>query len=322
MGEGTFIQLLNLFNSLGIIEKGIEKIYHFLLINKRIDNLKEVCKNLDLSLKRGYKITSVLNDLGLIHIFDRPMKINLATPLIPLWQKIINDRIEKLKDVFQEEKMKCITSLEDFIKNYNLKSLEPTQEPVELLIFKIDNIDELFYPFLTNSQCKIAIGINYENPLITLIRKSPLEEISENLKSLLNSGMKKVQENLKNINIQIIFNNELIKELLNSKEFTIISEYIKSFDFELKNIEIRIIEEDFSNFSLTDNELIQPSFDPTNRLMGAYISRNLNIYQIFYNKFLELFEKAIPINEYINRHIDEISIDSLSDKQAFGLYLL
>jgi len=31
-----FIQLSNLFNSLGIIEKGIEKIYHHLLENKKI----------------------------------------------------------------------------------------------------------------------------------------------------------------------------------------------------------------------------------------------------------------------------------------------
>ena len=36
--EDEFIQISNLFNSLGIIEKGIERIYHYLLKNKRIDN--------------------------------------------------------------------------------------------------------------------------------------------------------------------------------------------------------------------------------------------------------------------------------------------
>ena len=61
MEDKEFLILSQLFDSIGIIEKGIERIYHYILINKRIENLKQVCNQFNLSLKRGYKICSVLN---------------------------------------------------------------------------------------------------------------------------------------------------------------------------------------------------------------------------------------------------------------------
>ena len=313
-----FIQLSNLFNSLGIIEKGIEKIYHHLLENIRIENLREVCLQYNLSLKRGYKICSVLGDLDLVQIYDRPMKINLANPIIPIWQRLINKRIEDLRDEFENEKNRCTTFLDDFIKEYNLKSIEVTQEPVELLIFDIKNIDEIYYPFLTRSECKIATGIRYENPLIPYLRTNSLKEIEERLIK----SMNKIKENLKNIRIQVVFNNKLIISLLKSKEFAVLIENIEPIDFEFKSLEVHITEDDFSNFSLTDDELIQPSFDPTNKLMGSYITRNEKIYQIFNEKFNDLFETGVPINNFISKQSSDVSINSLSEKQTFILCLL
>ncbi|TFG21139.1 MAG: hypothetical protein EU529_13945 [Promethearchaeota archaeon] len=313
-----FIQLSNLFNSLGIIEKGIEKIYHHLLENKKIENLKEVSLQYNLTLKRGYKICSVLSDLDLVQIYDRPMKINLANPIIPIWQKLINKRIEDLRIEFENEKNRCTTFLDEFIKRYKLKSIEATQEPVELLIFDINNIDEIYYPFLTQSKCKIATGIRYENPLIPYIRTNLSKEIEENLIE----SMNKIKKNLKNLRIQVVFNNELITSLLKSKEFKVLTENFNPIDFEVKNLEVHITEEDFSNFSLTDDELIQPSFDPTNKLMGSYITRNEKIYQIFNEKFNDLFEKGVPINNFISKQISDVSISSLSEKQTFALCLL
>ena len=121
INDDNFIQLSNLFNSLGIIEKGIEKIYHYLLKNKRIENLKDVCKNYGLSLKRGYKIINVLSGMDLVQLYDRPMKINLATPILPIWQRLINQRIEELLNDFQEKKIKCESSFDLFVGSYNLK---------------------------------------------------------------------------------------------------------------------------------------------------------------------------------------------------------
>jgi len=321
MIDDEYIQLSNLFNALGIIEKGIEKIYHHLLENKRIENLKEVCDGYSLSLKRGYKICSVLGDLDLVQIYDRPMKINLTTPLVPTWQKLINKRIEELKFEFKDEKKRCSESLDDFIKKYRLKSLEAPQEHVELILFDIKNVDEMYYPFLTRSECKIATGIRYENPLISYIKIHSPESIKENLTFSIINGMNKIKENLKHIDIQVIFNDKLINSL-KSNEFSILYEQIEPLEFEFKSLEVHITAEKFSNFSLTDDELIQPSFDPTNKLMGSYISRNDNIYQIFIKKFNEIFEKGIPIDQFVANQNIEIPFDSLSEKETFTFCLL
>jgi len=312
--------LSNLFNALGIIEKGIEKIYHYLLENKRIENLKDVCKSYGLSLKRGYKIINVLSGMELVQIYDRPMKINLTSPILPVWQKLINQRIEDLLHEFQEKKTRCESSFDLFVGSYNLKE-EVVQEPIEFISFNFDNFEEIYYPLQAKNECKIAIGIRYANPLISSLQDSSIKDIPSHLRDSLIFAMKKIKENIKNISIQAIFNNELVNELINSKEFSILSKHIESQDFKFKNIEVHITQESFSNFSLTDNELIQPSFDPTNRLMGSYISRNENIYQIFYDKFNEIFEKGIPINQYLQQ-IKDSSFNNLSEVQSFVLCLL
>jgi hypothetical protein len=320
ISDENFIQLSNLFSSLGIIEKGIEKIYHHLLKNKRIENLKDICKSYGLSLKRGYKIINVLSGMELVQIYDRPMKINLTTPVLPVWQKLINQRIEELLNEFQEKKSKCESSFELFVGTYNLKE-EVAQEPIEFINFSFENFEEIYYPLQAKNACKIAIGIRYANPLISFLQKNSIESFPGHIRDSLTSAMNKIKENIRNISIQAIFNNELVNELINSKEFSLLSKHIESQNFKFKNIEVHITEESFSNFSLTDNELIQPSFDPTNKLMGAYISRNENIYQIFYDKFNEIFEKGIPINQYLPQ-IKDSSFNTLSEVQSFILCLL
>ena len=97
--------------------------------------------------------------------------------------------------------------------------------------------------------------------------------------------------------------------------------YVELFDLKFKNFDIRVTDEDFSNFNLTDSDLIQPSFDPTNKLIGAYISRNANIYKIFNKKFNELYEKGIPLNLFLkeDKFFEE---KPYSKTQLFGLCLL
>jgi hypothetical protein len=90
---------------------------------------------------------------------------------------------------------------------------------------------------------------------------------------------------------------------------------------EFKNLKIHVTDENFSNFSLADSELIQPSFDPTNILIGAYISRNSNIYQIFDTKFNEIFEAGIAIEEFLQKD-KSLKIDSITETQSFVLCVL
>ena len=179
MDDAEFLALSQLFDSIGIIEKGIERIYHYLLSNKRIDNLKEVCNQFNLSLKRGYKICSVLSDLGLVQIYDRPMKIHIATPTMTLWQNLVHKRIEELQNQFQEKKDKIETSLEGFIGNYKLEAEQVVQEPVEFINYSISNFDETYHSFLDQSNCKFAIWIRYYNTLVALIHEDSLTNIHE-----------------------------------------------------------------------------------------------------------------------------------------------
>ncbi len=320
MSEREFLALSSLFDAMGIIEKGIEKIYHYLLQHKRIDNLKEVSTQFDLTLKRGYKICAVLNDLGLVQIYDRPMKILAKSPPIAIWQRIINERIEELSQLFQERKEKAESALEDFIQNYSFAE-QVTQEFVEFINYDLYNFDETYISFMAEKECKIALGIRYENELSSVIKKHGISNLPVSMNEAMKSGMTKIKENLFNVDIQVIFSTELIKELLLSEEFKLVSNYLESYGLKFKNIDVRVTDEDFSNFNLTDSELIQPSFDPTNKLIGAYISRNTNIYQIFYKKFNELYEKGISLTQFFKEEKD-FKEEPYSKTQIFGLCLL
>lgn len=320
MSEREFLALSSLFDAMGIIEKGIEKIYHYLLQHKRIDNLKEVSSQFDLTLKRGYKICAVLNDLGLVQIYDRPMKILAKSPPIAIWQRIINERIEELSQLFQERKEKAENALEDFIQNYSFA--EPvTQEFVEFINYDLYNFDETYISFMAEKECKIALGIRYENEFSSVINKYGISNLPESLNEAIKSGVTKIKENLFNIDIQVIFSIELIKELLLSKEFKLVSNYLNSYGLKFKSIDVRVTDEDFSNFNLTDSELVQPSFDPANKLIGAYISRNANIYQIFNEKFIELYDKGVPLTQFLKKEKD-FKDEPYSKTQLFGLCLL
>ena len=255
MSDREYLALSSLFDAIGIIEKGIEKIYHYLLEHKRIDNLNEVSTQFNLTLKRGYKICAVLSDLGLVQIYDRPMKIHLATPPISLWQTIINERIEELSQLFQEKKELAENALSDFIQNYNLDE-QGTQEFVEFVNYNLKNIGETYHSFLAEEECKIALGIRYENEFSSVIKKFGISSIPEDLSESMRSGITKIKENLINIDIKVIFSTEVIKELLVSEEFQLVSNYLKSYDLLFKNISVRVTDEDFSNFNLTDSELV------------------------------------------------------------------
>ncbi|MFX1346439.1 MAG: hypothetical protein ACFFBC_11240 [Promethearchaeota archaeon] len=320
MEDTKYLSLSQLFDSIGIIEKGIERIYHYLLVNKRIDNLKEVCNQFNLSLKRGYKICSVLSDLELVQIYDRPMKIHLANPILGLWQNLVNKRIENLQNEFDEKRDKCEISLEGFVKYFNLEE-QVAQEPVEFINYDVRNFDDSYYSFLAEKECKIAIGIRYHNPLIDLIQEYGFSRVPEQLAENMKTGMNRIKENLKNINVQIIFHSDVVKDLVSSEEFDLLTKHIDPMNLEFKNLSIHVTDENFSNFSLTDNELIQPSFDPTNILIGAYISRNKNIYQIFETKFNEIFKSGISITEFLQKN-KNLKLDSITETQSFVLCIL
>ena len=183
------------------------------------------------------------------------------------------------------------------------------------------NFDESYHSFLAQSESKIAIGIRYDNPLIALIKQHGFNMIPEEISESMRTGINRIKDNLENITVQVIFHSDVIKDLLNSQEFEQLTKNIEIFNLDFKSILIRVTDENFSNFSLTDNELIQPSFDPAFELIGVYISRNKSIYQIFNDKFNQLFESGIPLKQFLSDD-DEIKLDTLSDTQQFVLCIM
>ncbi len=319
--ENKLLVLNQLFDAVGITELGIEKIYNYLLKNKRIDDLKSVCKRLDLTLKRGYKINSVLSSLGLVQIYDRPMKIILKTPILALWQQIITNRLEELKEEFDKRLAKCENTFEKFIASYNLKEEDAPQEPVEFLNHSLKNIESLYYPFLADNQCKMALGIRYENILITKLKGEDISKINKEYKDIIYNGIKEIANNLARIDIKVVFNSDLIEELLDCREYEIILDILNTIDFQFNQFTVKVTQTNLSNFSLLDDKLVQPSFDPSNKLLGCYISRDKDIYKVFADKFDELFKNGIIINEYIKNNT-VLKSKPLTEFQKFVLCLL
>jgi len=320
MEEGEYISLSRLFEAIGVVEKGIERIYHYLLKYSRIENLKDVSEQYDLTLKRGYKICSVLNELGLVQIFDRPMKIILSRPVVEIWQKLVNKRIEDLHGEFIEKQKICESAFEDFVNHYKFEEEIP-HEPVEFVSFEENNLEHLYYPLYSGETCKIAIGIKYETPINSIIDKVVGERMKNEEYEQLISQLKSIKENLKNITVKIIINNEMLGELLNSDEYKYLVKDVNTQNLEFKDLDVRITEENLSNFSLTESQFIQPCFDPVNKLLGLFVSRDENIYKVFDKKFQEFYENALPINEYLKNQKMSRK-EPLSQSEAFTLCLL
>jgi len=295
--------ITKMFDLIGKSEKSIDLLYQYLLDKKKIDDLKEVCEELNISLKRAYKICAVLNDLDLVQIFDRPMKINLLNP-IPAWQKLVNKNIDDMTIELEEKINVLKNSLNLFFKMYDLREPE-VGEPIEFLNFDTRNFSWIFYHYLATNITKIAIGIVYKNPLIEEMMDYNFAQSDKALTENLKESFVDLTEHVKNIEIYTILNSNVLEIFLKTQKYSKLLEHMKFRvpDVAPKKMDVRITEEDFSNFSLRDDEmLIQPSFDPSNILLGAYISRQEDIVKIFLDKFDDLFEKSMPINEYISQH--------------------
>lgn len=317
--EGDKINSIRrIFELIGKSEKSIEQIYDFLLKNKKIEDLRRVSDDLGITLKRGYKVCAVLNELDLIQIFDRPMKINLLNPIVA-WQKIINKKINELSEDLDKKINSLEDSLNSFFKVYELKEPE-VGEPIEFLNFDTRNLNWVYYPYFANRVSRIAIGIAYENPFINELTKVEFSKIEKELAEILAENLKLLAEHVQQIEIFIILNSNVLEAFLNSIRYRNLVNHLYEKQITPQKIEVRITHEDFSNFALRDDEmLIQPSFDPSNILLGSYISRQKDIVKIFKQKFDDLFERSLLVNDYLRDHrIFEKSELSNIDKLALG----
>ena len=115
------------------------------------------------------------------------------------------------------------------------------------------------------------------------------------------SGMTKIKDNLINIDIQAIFSTELIKELLSSEEYKLISNYLELYDLKFKNFDI----------SSMLSELVIKMHRYDEIAKGITIERN-----ILMNKLKEAEEKLKTFEGVSSESKDSESVEEKEDKNS------
>ncbi len=302
--DSKHVSLIELFEVLGVNEKGIEKVYSYLLEYGSIGDIKDISPKLDLPVKRIYKIVNVLkDDLGLIQIYDRPMKIQLLNPI-----EAISNAIDKKKKEIQNEAQKkiqlCEQAMENIFEKYGFLERENQANKVEFITPSADNINStnnfIFNAVSSKKESKIAKCVVYHTDLLKKIEESnSASELSQNFRL----NVEKIFSKSQNIKIKLLLSKEYLDEsvpaLLNLSK---LNKYLDSISLNTP-IEVRVSNEDFSNFSIRDEKvLIQPSFAPNQQILGYYMTTNIEIVRIMTQKFSELYDNSMEIDEFIKQY--------------------
>jgi hypothetical protein len=298
------VALIELFEVLGVNEKGIEKVYSYLLEFGSIGDIKELSPKLDLPVKRIYKIVNVLKeDLGFIQIYDRPMKIQLLSPV-----ETISAAIEKKKKSIQQETQKkiqnCDQVMETIFDKFDFLEKENMGNVVEFITPSTDNNNSMVN-FMLNTVTgkrgtKIAKYVMYSTDLLSKIENA--NNTSE-FSQIFRANAEKIFSKSPNMHIELLVSKEYIEEAVPDLiSLTKLNKYLDSIALNV-NIEVRVTSEDFSNFSIRDEKvLIQPSFTPNKQILGYYMTTNNEIVRIMAQKFSELYDNSIEVDEYIKQY--------------------
>ncbi len=320
--ENKYLELFNLFKDLGITESGIDRIYHYLLINRKIEDLKKVSERLDVNIKTAYKICSDLDELGLVHIYGRPMKIILKTPVIPIWETIKEKRIDALQKRFENNRKQLELSYENFLQKYGLNGEKNGYTAVEYLDFDLTNLSIAFQTLISDEFWKLAIGTPYETSIATIAKKLSYGKLKSAIDTYLPSEeINKIRTKLQEVKIYCLIKDEVLKQFIQSKEFTVLSQYYEAFNIEFHTLEVRVTQKYITNFTLTRSKLAQPFFTPNNKLLGLYLSEKDETYEEFTRIFDELFIEGIPISTYSDS-CGEIRKNTFNDAEKFTLTTL
>ncbi|MHA1744647.1 MAG: hypothetical protein ACTSWW_01540 [Promethearchaeota archaeon] len=313
--------LVELFENISIKEKGIEQIYDYLLHNKIIEDPKSIVEEFDLSLKRIYKILSLLKSLGLVQTYDRPMKAVLNTPL-DAWQTIISNQIRDIELTASQQKTKCETAFQNMVDHYDLNPDLPDLPPVEYISMAGDDpFDFLINDLIgTPREICLAKGVKFR---IEYLKKAI--DIIKNPQTLQNydyTGIEdiwdKFEKGFSQKTVKVLISHEWAEEALQGlpqmlKDITLLTNYLSKVKLD---IEIKISQQPVGNFILKDTtELLQFSVDPTNNLLGLFVSRQTEIVDIFQNKFMEIYQTSEDFNDYIHNALGRDA--TMSDKLGF-----
>ena len=250
--QPKFSSLIDLFESISIVEKGIEQVYDFLLKQPIVEDLNVLVEALDLKPKRIYKINSVLKELGLIQIYYRPMKIQLLNPL-ESWEKLIQMKINVIQEEASNKIKYCHESLEKMFAAYEL--VKTPQVPVEFVSFVTPDLDleNEFFTMISEAESWIAHGIFY---------KYDYDRTFEAIKKFAEEFNQNISRIIKNNKFKVLVSDGYLKQIdeLYENKKDMIPSLINLLESNL-NLDLRHTKKQFSNFVLKDHSvLIQPSF--------------------------------------------------------------
>jgi len=309
MEKNSFSSLIELFSSIEVKEKGVETVYDYLLKNHSIDNPKELADNLDLSIKRIYKVFSLLKQLGLIQVYDRPMKITINEP-ISAWEKLLSEKITNIRTECDIKIDKCEKSFADMKSAYKITNEEHSLPPVEYINI-LDNEDA--FEFIRNDiignskEMFLTKGLKYE--ISTFER---ILEMLNNPKFMKKEGysnviilVQTILNKMPPIKYKILVSRDHAQEILQIvKKFSVYTSKFEDLEIKYENEwDIRIYKDSCGDFIILDeNNLIQFSIDPSNKLMGIFISRSHEITDIFFKKFEEMYSQGLKLEEYFKEN--------------------
>lgn len=324
--QEPFSKLVDLFNAIDVHEKGIEIVYDYLIKNHTIEDPKSIYQVLGLSLKRLYKIFSVLKDLELVQVYSRPMKVILNDPMTA-WEKIVSDKIKQIRLESDEKILNCEEQFKDMVESYNLVPEQPSLPPVEYfnLFGNKEPIDFITSELLGEPTKKIFVSkglhvkINFIEHLYKLV-SSPAY-LKKNGYSSLNDVIDKWDKRFSNVSFCVLLSQEYIEET--TQKISKIQITPKEIDFLSKQlkvrIDVRVCQNTIGNFIIKDErELLQYSIDPSNTLLGFFISRQKEIIDVFTNKFSEIYSQSIDFSQYY-KETKKCTI-SHAEEIAFALF--
>ncbi len=310
--EDRITYLVDLFQSIDVREKGIEYVYDLLLEKQSIEDIKEFVDTTGISLKRVYKVIQLLEKLGLIQVYNRPMIVNVKDP-ISSWEAIISEKIKEVRTEADKKIEDCEISFQDFTEAYQLIPDDLNVPPVEFIsinpkdynpeFYKTDVIGEI-------SHLKIAKGDKISTPF-----NRAMFDLLSNPDRVKNYGYEDIQSFCTEWNdalptnpIKVLITEEYLNEILllfkDAHSRNLISQLEELFHF--KSLEIRITKNVLTNFILKQpRELLQYSTSPNNELLGLFASKQKEICDIFNVKFDEEFVQAMNLEEYYIRNISK-----------------
>jgi hypothetical protein len=301
--QNPISSLIDLFDAIDTHEKGIEKVYDYLLIHHSIEDPKSIFTKLQLSLKRIYKIFSVLKELGLVQIYSRPMKVTINPPMVS-WENLLSKKIQELRAECSKKIELCETSFQSLVDDYDLHPKKTELAPVEFISVSAtdDPIEFVHNLFQVESNLLFTKGMNLSTPFQEIVLKFFKKLIIKN--SIQETGfvdiVSKWFDKRKKYNYNVLFSEEFINEnhqIL--EEFSLDSSMGDIFLPDNINFEIKVIKKQLGNFVIKDHsQLYQFSLDPSNVLVGFFISKQKEITEVFEKKYQEFYQDATDLDKY------------------------